>query len=215
WLPPAQGVLKRSLCAGTSFPVQSLHELGHQLAVLPALIFLLLHVLHDLGLLLRLVQGQDLDPPLPPGEVLVQNPLVDVQPPQPAVPAASAGAEPKLVEAGARLVRGTPVYQEPLPGELLNPREGQVFKLQRLEGRQKALPGVVDQDRRAAPVQAGAGDRQQERPHVEQVGGGLALVSLARQQAQVQRYGFAYGTLPEHAESGEERFSVGWDDADD
>ena len=28
------------------------------------------------------------------------------------------------------------------------------------------------------------------------------------------RYGFAYGTLPGHAESGEERFAVEWDQAD-
>lgn len=31
----------------------------------------------------------------------------------------------------------------------------------------------------------------------------------------VSRYGFAYGTLPGHAESGEERFLVEWDRADD
>ena len=31
----------------------------------------------------------------------------------------------------------------------------------------------------------------------------------------VQRFGFAYGTLPEHAESGEERFTVEWHEADD
>jgi uncharacterized protein (UPF0548 family) len=30
-----------------------------------------------------------------------------------------------------------------------------------------------------------------------------------------QRFGFAYGTLPEHAESGEERFTVKWHKADD
>ena len=29
------------------------------------------------------------------------------------------------------------------------------------------------------------------------------------------RFGFAYGTLPGHAESGEERFLVEWDRADD
>jgi uncharacterized protein (UPF0548 family) len=31
----------------------------------------------------------------------------------------------------------------------------------------------------------------------------------------VQRFGFAYGTLPEHAEQGEERFVVEWDRASD
>ena len=35
------------------------------------------------------------------------------------------------------------------------------------------------------------------------------------EQGPVQRYGFAYGTLPEHAESGEERFTVEWHEADD
>ena len=30
-----------------------------------------------------------------------------------------------------------------------------------------------------------------------------------------KRFGFAYGTLAEHAESGEERFTVEWDDKDD
>jgi len=31
----------------------------------------------------------------------------------------------------------------------------------------------------------------------------------------VRRYGFAYGTLPEHAERGEERFTVEWDRTSD
>lgn len=31
----------------------------------------------------------------------------------------------------------------------------------------------------------------------------------------VQRFGFAYGTLAEHVESGEERFTVAWDHRDD
>jgi uncharacterized protein (UPF0548 family) len=31
----------------------------------------------------------------------------------------------------------------------------------------------------------------------------------------VARFGFAYGTLPGHAESGEERFLVEWDRTDD
>ncbi len=30
----------------------------------------------------------------------------------------------------------------------------------------------------------------------------------------VRRWGFAYGTLPGHAESGEERFQIEWDQAD-
>ena len=35
------------------------------------------------------------------------------------------------------------------------------------------------------------------------------------EESPVRRFGFAYGTLPGHAESGEERFSVEWRDADD
>jgi len=31
----------------------------------------------------------------------------------------------------------------------------------------------------------------------------------------VESYGFAYGTLPDHAEKGEERFTIVWDHADD
>ena len=31
----------------------------------------------------------------------------------------------------------------------------------------------------------------------------------------VTKFGFAYGTLPEHAESGEERFLIEWDRAGD
>jgi uncharacterized protein (UPF0548 family) len=34
------------------------------------------------------------------------------------------------------------------------------------------------------------------------------------EQGPVQRFGFAYGTLPGHAESGEERFTVAWHEAD-
>jgi uncharacterized protein (UPF0548 family) len=41
------------------------------------------------------------------------------------------------------------------------------------------------------------------------------IVYVVSEEAPVQRYGFAYGTLPEHAESGEERFIVEWHEADD
>ena len=41
------------------------------------------------------------------------------------------------------------------------------------------------------------------------------IVYVVDEQGPVQRYGFAYGTLPEHAESGEERFTVEWHEADD
>jgi uncharacterized protein (UPF0548 family) len=41
------------------------------------------------------------------------------------------------------------------------------------------------------------------------------IVYVVDEQGPVQRYGFAYGTLPEHAESGEERFTVEWHEKDD
>jgi len=41
------------------------------------------------------------------------------------------------------------------------------------------------------------------------------IVYVVSEETPDQRYGFAYGTLPEHAESGEERFTVAWQEADD
>lgn len=41
------------------------------------------------------------------------------------------------------------------------------------------------------------------------------IVYVVDEEGPVKRFGFAYGTLPEHAESGEERFSVEWHEADD
>jgi uncharacterized protein (UPF0548 family) len=41
------------------------------------------------------------------------------------------------------------------------------------------------------------------------------IVYVVDEQGPVRRFGFAYGTLPEHAESGEERFTVEWHEADD
>ena len=41
------------------------------------------------------------------------------------------------------------------------------------------------------------------------------IVYLVNEEGPVKRYGFAYGTLPQHAESGEERFTLEWHDADD
>ena len=40
------------------------------------------------------------------------------------------------------------------------------------------------------------------------------IVYVVDEEGPVQRFGFAYGTLPEHAESGEERFTVAWHEAD-
>jgi uncharacterized protein (UPF0548 family) len=41
------------------------------------------------------------------------------------------------------------------------------------------------------------------------------IVYLVDERAPIQRFGFAYGTLPEHAEQGEERFTVEWEPASD
>jgi len=41
------------------------------------------------------------------------------------------------------------------------------------------------------------------------------IVYVVDEEGPVTRYGFAYGTLPGHAESGEERFTVEWHEADD
>jgi uncharacterized protein (UPF0548 family) len=40
------------------------------------------------------------------------------------------------------------------------------------------------------------------------------IVYVVDEGGPVQRFGFAYGTLPAHAESGEERFTVEWHEAD-
>jgi uncharacterized protein (UPF0548 family) len=41
------------------------------------------------------------------------------------------------------------------------------------------------------------------------------IIYVVNEEGPVQRFGFAYGSLPEHAESGEERFTVEWQEADD
>jgi uncharacterized protein (UPF0548 family) len=41
------------------------------------------------------------------------------------------------------------------------------------------------------------------------------IVYLVDNDTGIKRFGFAYGTLEEHAESGEERFTVEWNQADD
>jgi uncharacterized protein (UPF0548 family) len=41
------------------------------------------------------------------------------------------------------------------------------------------------------------------------------IVYLIDDEAPVKKFGFAYGTLEEHAERGEERFSVEWNPQDD
>lgn len=41
------------------------------------------------------------------------------------------------------------------------------------------------------------------------------IVYVVEEDGEVRRSGFAYGTLPAHAESGEERFTVEWDQDDE
>jgi uncharacterized protein (UPF0548 family) len=41
------------------------------------------------------------------------------------------------------------------------------------------------------------------------------IVYTVDERERARRFGFAYGTLPDHVESGEERFVVEWDGADD
>lgn len=41
------------------------------------------------------------------------------------------------------------------------------------------------------------------------------IVYVVDEEDPVKRFGFAYGTLAEHAESGEERFAVEWDRGED
>jgi uncharacterized protein (UPF0548 family) len=41
------------------------------------------------------------------------------------------------------------------------------------------------------------------------------IVYVVEETGTIAKFGFAYGTLPSHAESGEERFLVEWDQADD
>ncbi len=41
------------------------------------------------------------------------------------------------------------------------------------------------------------------------------IVAVVNEEGAVKRFGFAYGTLPDHAGSGEERFLIEWDREDD
>jgi uncharacterized protein (UPF0548 family) len=41
------------------------------------------------------------------------------------------------------------------------------------------------------------------------------IVAVVDEDGPVKRFGFAYGTLPDHAGSGEERFLIEWDQEDD
>lgn len=41
------------------------------------------------------------------------------------------------------------------------------------------------------------------------------IISVVDEDGPIRRFGFAYGTLPEHAGTGEERFLIEWDHSDD
>jgi uncharacterized protein (UPF0548 family) len=41
------------------------------------------------------------------------------------------------------------------------------------------------------------------------------IVYVVDERAKIDRFGFAYGTLPDHGVQGEERFTVGWSHDDD
>ncbi len=41
------------------------------------------------------------------------------------------------------------------------------------------------------------------------------IVTVVNEDAPVRRFGFAHGTLPDHAGSGQERFLIEWDQADE
>jgi uncharacterized protein (UPF0548 family) len=41
------------------------------------------------------------------------------------------------------------------------------------------------------------------------------IVYIINEEEPARRFGFAYGTLPEHVESGEERFTIEWHEQDD
>ncbi len=41
------------------------------------------------------------------------------------------------------------------------------------------------------------------------------IIYLTEESGEIERYGFAFGTLPGHSEKGEERFAVEWNRADD
>ena len=41
------------------------------------------------------------------------------------------------------------------------------------------------------------------------------VVYTVAEEAEVRRFGFAYGTLPDHVEKGEERFLIEWNTSDD
>ncbi|MEA2203228.1 MAG: hypothetical protein QOE77_4 [Blastocatellia bacterium] len=41
------------------------------------------------------------------------------------------------------------------------------------------------------------------------------IVYVIKEETEQKRFGFAYGTLPDHAERGEERFSIEWNSSDD
>ena len=109
--------------------------------------------------------------PLSTGEVLGQLPLGNCNLPKPALSATSPDRNPKHVLAGSRLVFLGSSYQQPLPRELTNARIGQVVQIQWFKVSRRELLCVMNQQRRAANVQAGSPDGQQQRANVKEIGG--------------------------------------------
>jgi len=92
------------------------------------LLFLLRRPVHH-----QLADRHDLHLPLPPGEVVLENALIDIHPIQSGMPSGTADRQPQFMQPGSELERLAAVDQEPLTGELGEPRLRQVFQFQRLE----------------------------------------------------------------------------------
>jgi uncharacterized protein (UPF0548 family) len=66
----------------------------------------------------------------------------------------------------------------------------------------------------SAPIQAGTDVAVSVRLFGFHSLNACRIVYVVDEERPVKRFGFAYGTLVEHAESGEERFTVEWDEQD-
>ena len=82
-------------------------------------------------------------------------------------------------------------------------REWEMFKL-----------GWIRVSPRAAPIEEGAAVAVLAHHLGFYSLNACRIVYVVDEDGDVKRYGFAYGTLPDHAERGEERFTVEWNRAD-
>ncbi len=155
-LVPAQAFAQPALAGWLGASIQFSQKVLFEIGVSICLSLLLLLV--PAGL--QLVQVQDIRFPNSAREVVLEGRFVDVQPPQTAMTDAPACLEPEIVVA-AWSVRFPPVYQQPLPGKLLNAGERQIFQFQGLVGGIGPLDAVVAQDRCGSNRQAGVGDLEQ------------------------------------------------------